>query len=102
MPKKLKIIVLAVLFIVCAASLIWVVRAANDSAASSDEEFAQLKGCSVDADCFVADSCLGCNVCYSKDPAVIKGVDCEAKCHQDPLLGCRCVDGKCKTIKNDK
>ena len=62
-----------------------------------------LKACLKDSDCFLADSCMGCNHCYSVDPLSKEGwLDCKAVCDVDPTLQCDCVSGTCKESYREK
>lgn len=63
---------------------------------SKDEN--DLKKCVKDSDCFLADTCTGCNQCFSKSP-LVDGIDCMAKCMQDENLECKCINGYCSSAK---
>jgi len=56
-----------------------------------------LYACATDQDCVIRDSCLGCNKCSSRPFVAARAVDCEARCHPDPTLSCRCEQGRCET-----
>jgi len=60
------------------------------------------KGCKKDADCKVADSCLGCGQCFSTPPVGPRGTDCKAECYVPPGTGCACVEGQCQVAKPKK
>jgi len=54
------------------------------------------KACSVDADCFMETSCLGCGKCFST-PLVREGdIDCKAFCGPQVRTECSCIDNKCE------